>query len=269
MKILVLDDEDLAREMLIDAVRGAMPDAEIIDFEDPQKLLLYTKDNACSIAFLDINMRGMNGIELAQKLQIIAPTMNIVFVTGYDEYACDALALHASGYLMKPVTKEKIAKELSCLRHPVKEEKKEKLLKIQCFGNFEVFDSKGNIVKFDRLKAKEAFAYLVYRRGASCTVKEIAAVLFEDEYYDDKQRDYMQQIISSMVRTLRKANAECIVVKSYNSIAISVEYLDCDYYNVNVKDKKTLSKFTGEFMTQYSWAEGVSGYLFQIVSDYF
>ena len=80
---------------------------------------------------------------------------------------------------MKPVTKEKVQKELQDLRFPIVP-KSNALLKVQCFGNFDVFTPNGEHVKFERSRSKEIFAYLVHRNGSSCTTKEIAAALFED-----------------------------------------------------------------------------------------
>ena len=84
MKILAADDEALAREMLTDAIREALPDAEIFDFAKPSDLLEFAKETPCEIAFLDIHMRGMTGVELAKKLKDLNPKLNIIFVTGFD-----------------------------------------------------------------------------------------------------------------------------------------------------------------------------------------
>ena len=103
MKILCVDDEPLALEMLTEAIEEAQPDADIKPFNKQSELLEEARQNGCDIAFLDIHMRGMNGVELAKKLKEINPKMNIIFVTGYDEYTGDAMRLRASGYVMKPV----------------------------------------------------------------------------------------------------------------------------------------------------------------------
>lgn len=71
--------------------------------------LTCMQENPCDIAFLDIRMRSMTGLELARKLKDIHPKINIIFVTGYDEYAGEAMRLHASGYIEKPVTEEKFS----------------------------------------------------------------------------------------------------------------------------------------------------------------
>ena len=119
MRILCVDDEPLMLRMLEKAVRGAKPDADITAYRKQTELLEDAKQNGCDVAFLDIHMRGMNGVELAKNLKEVNPKMNIIFVTGYDEYTGDAMRLRASGYVMKPVTKEKLEEELRELRFPI------------------------------------------------------------------------------------------------------------------------------------------------------
>lgn len=254
MKILAADDEALAREMLTDAIREALPDAEIFDFAKPSDLLEFAKETPCEIAFLDIHMRGMTGVELAKKLKDLNPKLNIIFVTGFDQYTGDAMRLHASGYIMKPVTREKVEAELAELRHPI-EPKSGALLKVQCFGNFDVFTPDGTPVHFERSRSKEVFAYLVHRHGSSCTIKEIAAALFEDEPYDLKQQAYIQKIISAMMKSLKKCSAADVIFKKYNSLSVDVSKLDCDYYRFAELDAGAVNAYSSEYMSQYYWAD--------------
>lgn len=266
MKILAGDDEELALEMLISSIKEACKNAEISAFMKPSELLECAKREKYDIAFLDIQMRGITGLELAKKLKEINPKINIIFVTGYDEYAGKALTMHASGYVMKPVTPEKISKELCDLRYPV-EQKEGTLLKIQCFGNFEVFTPDGNPLRFERLKSKEVFAYLVYKRGSACTIKEIAAAIFEDAEYNRKQLMYMQKIISSLTKTLKSTNAEAVFKRDFNSLAINPSLVRCDYYDFESFDPAAVNAYNGEFMSQYSWAEFILGYLEKAFND--
>ena len=254
MRILCVDDEPLMLKMLEMAVRGAKPDADIDVFEEPEDLLDDAKQNGCDIAFLDIHMGGMTGVELAKELKAVNPKMNIIFVTGFSEYTGDAMKLHASGYIMKPVTKEAVEEELSDLRFPIIP-KSDALLKVQCFGNFDVFLPSGEHVRFERSKAKEIFAYLVHRCGSSCTIKEIAAALFEDEPYDKKQQNYMQQLTYALMKSLRAVGAEEAVVKEFNALAVKPELLDCDYYRFKELDAGAVNAYQNEYMSQYYWAD--------------
>ena len=176
LRIVAVDDEPLALELLVRTVHDVRPQAQIMAFTEAEGLLKYTRENPVDVAFLDIQMRGINGVELADALRQLHPAINLIFVTGYDQYTGDVMALYASGYILKPVNRAKVEKELSDLRHP----QIPSLLRVRCFGNFDVFGPDGQPLHFSRSKSKEAFAYLIYRCGASCTVRELAATLFED-----------------------------------------------------------------------------------------
>ncbi len=254
MRMLCVDDEPLMLKMLEMAVKEAKPDADITAFSKQTDLLEDAKKNGCDVAFLDIHMRGMTGVELAKELKAVNPKMNIIFVTGFSEYKADAMDLRASGYIMKPVTAEDVKRELDDLRFPVVP-KKNALLRVQCFGNFDVFTPDGSHVKFERSRAKEMFAYLVHRNGSSCTIKEIAAALFEDAPYDKKQLNYMQQLTHTMIKALKAVGAEAAVVKEYNALAVNPDVLDCDYYRFKELDAGAVNSYQNEYMSQYYWAD--------------
>ena len=129
------------------------------------------------------------------------------------------------------------------------------LLRVQCFGNFDVFLPSGEHVHFERSKAKEIFAYLVHRNGSSCTIKEIAAALFEDEPYDKKQQNYMQQLTYALMKSLKAVGAEAAVVKGFNALAVDPKVLDCDYYRFKELDAGAVNSYQNEYMSQYYWAD--------------
>lgn len=260
MNILAVDDEKLPLDALVDAIREACPDSNISACQDPYSIPLLPDGQSYDVAFLDIQMRGISGIELAQKLIAKNPLINIIFVTGYQDYCMKAMSMHASGYVLKPVRPQDIRRELEDLRHPPVPSP-DAVARIQCFGNFEVFTASGQPVAFGRSLAREAFAYLVYKRGTPCTTREIAAVLFEDSEYSRKQRGYIQKILSTMASSLRAAGIGEILYKKYNAIAVDTTKVDCDYYRFLQMDPSAINAYTGQFMSQYSWAEFTVGYL--------
>lgn len=263
MKILAVDDERLALRLLTDTVQQVLPQAEIFAFSKPSEALTCAAENTCEIAFLDIQMRTMTGLELARRLKEQQPQINIIFVTGYDEYAGAAMKLHASGYLEKPVTEEKLRAELAELRHPIVQEQTGALLRVSCFGSFEVYTPDGVPLHFDRAKAKECFAYLVSRCGASCSIRGLAGVLFEDQPYNTRQAAYTRTILASMTKALRAVGAEAVLHKSYNAISLDTQLIDCDYYRFRRGENAVVNQYQGEFMSQYSWAEFITGYMEQ------
>lgn len=266
MKIVAVDDEKLALKLLVKSIMEAVPQAEIFEFRDANEAFDFVSKNPVDVAFLDIQMQEISGVELAKKLISKEPKINIVFVTGFAEYREDAFELHASGYVTKPVTTEKIANEIKYLRFQnVPNANSEYLIKAQCFGNFDCKDSQGKQIHFERSKAKELFAYLIYRQGASSTAREIGASIFEEGDWSTKEQTYFRQIVLALTNSLKAIGAEDVLIKQFNSFAINPDLIDCDYFDLVLKNKKT-TRFMGEFMTQYSWAEDACYYL-QELSD--
>ena len=175
---LAVDDEPLALQDLTDALHTAEPEAEVRDFTDPEEALAAVRAGTFrpQIAFLDIQMRGWMGLDLALELKKTIPALEIIFVTAYSQYALESYSLHARGYLMKPVTAEAIEEELRNIGLTTVPVRKELSLRVQCFGNFEVF-YEGKPLEFARAKSKELFAYLVFRRGSACSIRDCAAIL--------------------------------------------------------------------------------------------
>lgn len=254
MRIVAVDDEELLLEKLTDAIHEAEPEAEVVAFSRGSKLLAYVEDHPCDVAFLDIQMPGMKGVELARYLKEINPKINIIFVTAYSHYKGDAMDLRASGYLEKPVSTEKVREELDNLRYQVTP-RADAPLHVQCFGNFDVFDRNNTPVHFARSKSKELFAYLISRAGARCTTRELMGILFEDDSLSLKNRNYFQQIVSSMMKSLRDVGAEQVVQRAYQNYSINTALVDCDYFRFRNMDAGAVNAYMGEFMVQYSWAE--------------
>ena len=249
MNILALDDEKLALEGLVSAANKAEPSATIYSFSKPREALEFCKSTPCEVALLDIQMRNMNGVELAKEIKLLNPQTNIIFTTGYADYMKDALEMHASGYVMKPVTPDKIRKELENLRYPVKTVLKNKV-RFQVFGNFEVY-IEGQPVKFRYEFTKEMLAYLVDRNGTLCTNGEIMAVLWGDK----SSSSYLRSLIKDMKDTFREAGCEEIILQQRGKIGICREKVDCDYYDWLDGKIYAVNLYHGEYMAQYSWSE--------------
>ena len=248
MIAIAVDDERLALENLSNSIKQAAPDAQIHGFRYPEDALDFAKENLVDVAFLDVEMVGMNGVELAERLKIYHPDVNIIFTTGYGHYRDAAFDLHASGYLTKPITPEKRKKELENLRRPIRDTKR---VKIRAFGNFEVYLD-GNPINFKYSKTKEMLAYLVDRKGALCTNGEIIAVLFED---DNGHEAYFRSLRKDLTDILEAAGCGEILSQQRGRIGIVPELVECDYFNWCSGKRSGGNAFHGEYMTQYSWGE--------------
>lgn len=252
IKVLIVDDEAMMLEMAQEVVSEAVPQAEITAEEDANQALNIARTQQFDVALLDIEMPGMTGLELAKELNRIHPNINIIFVTAYAEYALEAFSIYASGYLMKPLNKDSVQDAFSHLRYDQKSKKAK--LRVQCFGNFEVF-YKDEPVVFARARAKELFAYLVDRRGAAANTGELCAILWEDSVEQDKNKHYLRNLISDIRKTMHECDADDIFICKRNMYAVDPDKLDCDYYRYLQKDPQAQPLYQGEYMKQYSWAE--------------
>ena len=248
MIAIAVDDEILMLGALVKAVDASPDIREVNKFSDCDEALDFVKKNAVDIAFLDINMRGMGGLALAESIIAARPNCKIVFCTGYEEYAIPAFKLHASGYLMKPISAEDVQAEINNIKG-VKQ--KEKLLTVHCFGNFEVY-AKDEKLMFKRLKTKELFAFLVDRKGAGMTAKQICAVLFPDDEDDVKNAAYLRQLVMDLKNTLKSVGAENVLRHETPCYRVDTSLIQCDYLTYLETGKP---EFLGEYMMQYSWAE--------------
>ena len=247
MKILLVDDEELQLLRLKNICQKLMPDDELLCFTNPIEAYESTKNDVISIAFLDIEMPVMSGIELAKMIKKNNPQVNIIFVTAYDNYALDAYNIHASGYATKPVSEAKIKEELAGLRYQV-ELKPVKLLQVKCFGNFEVFKD-GVPLKFHRQKSKELLAYLVDREGSSANMNELNAILWEEDH-----NSYLRNLIVDIQETLSEVGASEVFIKRHNECFIDPSKIDCDAYEYKKNNPDAVRMYRGEYMIQYPWA---------------
>ena len=270
MIIYVLDDEPIALRGTINTIQKVVPEAKVTGFSRANDALRHIRDTKeyPDVVFSDIEMPGMSGLNFAVALKRLCPEAKIIFVTAYSQYAIDAFRLHVHGYILKPITAERVREELDYLikentpeQEPAQEEEQTReLLKVQCFGYFEVF-WKGEPLMFGRRQTKELLAYLIDRKGATCTSEEIATALWEDEDNLKHLKARIRILISDLRQTLAKIGMEDIILRRSGQIAIRRDAVDCDYYHMLDGDMEAVNAYRGEYMMQYSWAEITTGQL--------
>jgi two-component system LytT family response regulator len=174
MKVIIIDDERLAREEL-KLLLKPYDNLEIIDeAKNPEEGIEKIRTQQPDLIFLDIQMPGMNGFDMLKKLEDIP---KVVFVTAYDEFAMKAFEVNALDYLLKPVDPERLKETIQKLQLPEDEfsttlnnpgEPRNKMLSVgdkifikdgeKCWfvdiNEVRMFESDGNYVKvyFDRFR---------------------------------------------------------------------------------------------------------------------
>lgn len=273
MVILAVDDERIMLKELTTELRQVFPDSEIQGFQDSLEAAQWAMELAqngrkIDYAFLDIQMREQNGLELAKRLKLLHPGTNLIFCTAYTEYAFEAVGMYAKGYLMKPISAEDIVRTLDEMvydwRKSAFSDKQD--FYVKTFGHFEVFVN-GHPLVFEREKAKELLAYLIDRYGSSVTTEQIAVVLWEDRPYDRTLKNYVSTILGSLRNTLRKVGKEDILIKTRNHLSVDPEKFRCDSYDYEKGDIAAINSFRGEYMVNYSWAEFNTGNFIRLENE--
>jgi len=202
LKIVTIDDSEPALNLLTESVKEAQPSAEVFAFSKPSELLDFAAQNIFDIAFIDIQMWGMNGLQLAERLKNYNPKVNIIFVTAYSEYASDAFNLYPSGYVLKPVSKESIKREIDNLRHPMSnKEDNSQMLNDELFSMFPASDRSlkkipNESVKYLELINRRITLHLtngevLLSKAIRSSFKKTVAVLMEDERFISPHKSYV------------------------------------------------------------------------------
>lgn len=253
MNIIALDNKRLLYGLICELDK-VFPKDNVVGFDNSEEVLSYAKRlrGHLDYAFMDTKLKEMSGIQFARELKELKPETKIIFCTANPDYALEAFQVDAVGYIMKPITEEKIRKKLEGLQEiimnpPMRDECK---LIVRTFGNFETFMN-GKPLRWEREKAKELLAYLIDRRGAVVSNKDIAIVLWADE---SKTRN-VQTVMSSLRKTLKNAGCEDILIKGRNATAVDTKKVYCDLYDFLRGNSWAVNAYHGEYMEQYEWAK--------------
>lgn len=118
LNIIVVEDVPALLKASVSMIHDVVPSAIVNGFESGIDALSYDKIKTVTIAFLDIELDdNMNGLELARRLKQLNPYIEIIFLTNYTDYFEQATYDHCSGYILKPLTRERIRHELENLHH--------------------------------------------------------------------------------------------------------------------------------------------------------
>ena len=119
MTVVCVDDQPIMLKGLSQSIEQILPDASIGTFKNANKALEFVKENGCDILICEIELCGIDGLTLAQRVKLLNPKVNIIFLTVCDEkeHAKEVLKIKPSGYLLKPAKRDQLEHELNNLRY--------------------------------------------------------------------------------------------------------------------------------------------------------
>ena len=256
MKTILVDDEPWAMEEFREACAG-MPEIELCgEFLFAEDALAYARENLVEFALLDIEMHGMNGIELAKALRVLYPEIIIVFVSSHSQYLRDFIDMKADYFVLKPYTRQDVQDAL--MRAVFFSGRLKKRMSVHTFGSFAVFVD-GRPMAFRSSKAKELFALLVQKRGGEVTPREAVSCLWEDRDAGDGNTSAYRVTVMRLKRSLEDAGFPDLLRTASHGYgrSIDADRLDCDLYDFLDGDPKARHSFNGQYLNEYSWGESM------------
>ena len=265
MRIIAVDDEPFALDDFQYTCSKINGITDIHTFENPADALRYARVEPIDVAFLDIEMPVMSGLELAKKLHEIDENIKIVFVTGFTEYALDAFGVNAIGYVLKPYSADMIEQNIIKASHIMATNSGKKVV-IKTFGHFDVFVN-NRIVHFTSAKSKELLALLVDRQGGTLSTETAISLLWADREYDESVSSLFRKVLKSLRVALTEADIADILIDARNQRSIDTSLVECDSYALLAGDKKAIKDYYGQYMSEYSWASETRKRLNAIVKE--
>ncbi|MBG9754397.1 response regulator [Lysinibacillus sphaericus] len=279
MRIVLVDDEYLSLKRLKTLLEEShVPGIEIVgEYTDSLKVIEEIQNLQPSVVFLDIVMPDMDGLALGEKIQELLPDVEIVFTTGFDQYALDAFNLHAVDYLLKPIQITRLEKTLDRLEQINNKHKKRVVNStiISLFGGLQVISPDGHtqILKWRTSKAKELFAYLLNHRD-EIIYRDTILELFWPESDRDKASKQLYTAVYTIRQTLKNYGLDGVQISSplLNSgykLLLEQTIVDVEQWLASLKSLPTLEQanveeheqvfqmYTGDYLEDcdYLWAE--------------
>lgn len=276
IRAIVVDDEPLALRFM----EKKLTDSGIIEvvkaFSTVSNVLKEMKHLDFQVAFLDIEMPGVNGLDLAELIQEWNSGIHIVFVTASKDYAIQAFDLHSIDYLVKPIFASRLEKTIGRIQNQIqldkqwspKQQNNSPAIEVICFTDFTVYSRK-ELVKWKTAKVKELFAFLITNLNTYVNRDTLIDLLWPDNDYQ-KAKIQLHTSISYLRKTLDSLGYSKVLSFSDQSYILEIPDLKCDAIEFEqvIRDHKTVNPtnirlleqvvqmYSGSYMEKndYEWA---------------
>lgn len=267
MRIVCVDDERLSLQFIEKQLEQIEGISIVAMFTNPLEAKEYILNEAIDTAFLDVQMPGINGIQLAEQILEYKPDINIVFITAYDQYAVEAFQLNALDYVIKPTTVERLHKTLKRVKAKLKNTANDKdsnqedhSLRIKV-SNYLAFEEKPNVfqpVSWRTSKSQELFIYLLHNRNRLVEKSAIVDLLWYDH---DVEKAYAL-LYTTVYNTRKQLKKYRPNIKLYNRLdgyLLELQNVEIDlvhWENELLQLSKVNEMTIAEYERIMAWNEG-------------
>ncbi|ENH96245.1 two-component response regulator [Gracilibacillus halophilus YIM-C55.5] len=278
MDIILFDDEILALDYLEHQLNALENTTIIGKYTHTDVEAIKETIKLADVVFLDIKMPDINGLELAEKILEIKPSIPIIFVTAYDEYAIQAFELNALDYILKPVQFDRLKKTIERIEHSIRHKNDQiqadaQQLTIHVLGelSFQMDDEEPEVISWRTANAKQLFLYLLHHHDQSVSKSELIELLLD--HTEIEKADSLLYVTIYQIRQalskycnylsiVNRKNAYALIL--YEHTTIDKERWETALTNMPTIDsetiyqhEQTLHLYKGAYLKNldYVWAE--------------
>jgi len=276
-----MDDEPLALLNMEKKLNGFDSIEVVKAFTTVKELLAEGPNLDFQVAFLDVEMPGMNGLEVAQLLKEWNKNIYIVFVTAYRDYAVQAFEIYSLDYLLKPISKARLETTINRIQelfHPERESLpilNKSSITIQCFGGF-VVSCGDKAVHWRTVKTKELFAFLFSNLNNHIPRDTLIDALWGETDYK-KARVHLHTTVSYLRTTLSTLGYSEVIQYANGCYILQLGNFQCDAHDLEQilnnkmetrkldveKAEALIQSYQGEYMAtlDYPWITSKANFM--------
>lgn len=263
IRIMLVDDEEDALKLL-SILLGQLEGVEIVgSYSNPLEALKDIDHLSVDAVFLDNQMPGIKGTEMARKIRLKHPHLQIVFISAYAEYAVEAFELRSTDYLLKPFSKERLRDTVSYISQKIESQRDNQSRPdtkfwIQCLGGFHIHlpNSTGSrTLTWKTRKERELCAYLIHHEGRAASTASIIEALWP-EHDLDKAKTYLYTCLSYLRKTLSNYQVPIRIEKKDAGFAVVLDEISIDVVDL----ERQLRAAQAELTNGVPLLEHIAGY---------
>lgn len=231
-RVIGVDDEKKALDRFERIMKEDARVSVIGTFTRAADAIEFVRRNPVEIAFLDIEMPGLSGLGLAERLAEVNPYIEVVFITAYDKYALKAFQAHAIGYLLKPLDIDEVREQIDNLARKLgyrREVISSGYLTVKCFGQYLCYadENAAEPIRWRTAKAEELFALLIHYQGKAIS-KEILIDALWPEAEPEKAANHFRVTCTYLRNTLTDKGFANLLLRDRDSYLLDTSRLRCD-----------------------------------------
>lgn len=262
MNVIFVDEEQALPDPFQQTLEEHPSVRSVRLFRDGESACEWVQNHSVDVAFLTLCPPQPKGFCLCRRLRSLNPDLRFIFLSECKDYAFDAFEADAVGYVLLPVTREKLEAQLEkakCVRP-----RQPHRVVVETIPGFGVRVD-GEALHIRRPKVLELFALLVDRGAQGITAGEGIALLWPERPGDANVHTLFRMTYKRLVDALTEVGIGCILSSDGSRRFIRRELVDCDLYRILDGDAEAAKKYAGEYLREYSWAEDRNGQLYRML----